>query len=680
MKRPRSYARLIVAVIATMACLPPGHDGFWPSSSDAHHDALAPTSRDVRPVRVVSTSGQVKNAGALTGQAKGTTTLTRSANGPDPVVLLDYGRNVEGFPYFNVSGGTGDPTLSAAYSEVQAYLTPKGDIQILSGSFGGDLHRYNTFSIKGPGVLRNKRIQGAQRFQQIRLTTPGTVELSAAGIDFSAPLASPDQGFFVSSSDVLNRIWDSSVYTARLDSLPADSEPGKKTPPLLVDGPKRDRNVWSGDLLTPGQTVYYSTGASQHIQGSLDLLGRTQKPSGEISAHATGDKSDCWSEAYSMSWVAALAEYYRFTGDTRFVRDHWPEARREMAWNASHVDRRGLLITNGKTWHPVDGQDFHGAVTSDNALYFHILDGAAEVASDLGYTDEAAGYRARAADLKTAINRSLFDRTTGDYAISDKRPGQTAQDGDALAVLYGIAPADRVDGILRALRSRLWTPKGPRAFSVDSGLLGAYSQTGELVPAISPFASSLELWARLSADDTNGGLSLLRTLWGPMADPAGDFYTGTVWEVLNPDGEPGLSAATSLSHAWGTGAAAGLSAYVLGVRPTSAGFGTWTVEPQPGDLKWAQGRTPTPHGDITVKWGRRDGAFALEAGAPAGTSGTVVVPRPDRGKVTVRVNGHVAWDGDSFHSGAGVDSARQDADHVYLGATGGHTLRIDASR
>ena len=49
--------------------------------------------------------------------------------------------------------------------------------------------------------------------------------LSAAGITYIADRSSY-QGYFVSSSDELNKIWAGSAYTAQIDSVPADSLPG----------------------------------------------------------------------------------------------------------------------------------------------------------------------------------------------------------------------------------------------------------------------------------------------------------------------------------------------------------------------------------------------------------------------------------------------------------------------
>ncbi len=649
-----------------------------PAPVDWRSHVLAPTRPDVYPVRIASTSGSVENATALTKRHSGTTRLIKRVDGPDPVVVLDYGRAVGGFPFFDVAATEERPVLHAAYSEALDFLTAKGDVAVLTGAFGEDLNRFDDYTVDRPGRITNPRVQGAERFQEIRLTSPGVLSLAAVGIHFSS-LRTPYRGHFVSSSEMLNRVWYESAYTVQLDSLPADSEPGVVTPPVIVDGAKRDRKVWGGDLLTAAQNVYYSTGASEYVRGSLSLLARRQSPEGEISAQATQSKNDYWSAAYSMTWVSALAEYYHFTGDLQFVRQVWPVLVRELTWNAGQVDSRGLLITHGYTWHPVDGQMFDGAVTVDNALYFHVLTAAAELADAIGAGRLAVEYRGRARRIKAAVNHHLFDARTGVYDISDTRRGPVAQDANALAVLYGLAPAERVQRILQVLRSRLWTTHGPLAFTSDSGLLGAYSSTGHPDAAISPFASSLELWARMSAGDTDGAMHLLRELWAPMADPTSNYYTGTTWEILNSSGEPGFVSVTSLSHAWSAGAAPALSEYVLGLRPATAGFRTWIVAPQPAALQWAEGQVPTPRGALAVRWAARDAAFTMDVSAPNNSAGTIVVPW-DRRQATVRVNGHVVWKNGRFKAEAGIALARRDSRNIYLTTSKGGAFAVRAGR
>src|ERR1043166_7687177 len=93
---------------------------------------------------------------------------------------------------------------------------------------------------------------------------------------------------------------------------------------------------------------------------------------------------------------------------------------------------------------------------------------------------------------------------------------------------------------------------------------------------------------------------------------------------VRPDGElrePGSSRdhAEDVFRQRGSGAAPALTEYVLGVIPTAPGFAEFTVRPHVGDLKWAYGTVPTPHGPIRVSWQVDDGRLQLDVRAPAGT-------------------------------------------------------------
>ena len=68
-----------------------------------------------RPVKVVSTTGNVTNAQALVSGRGGYTTLTMENGGIAPMVILDYGRVVGGLPLFEVSAVSG-------YAEAAGHL------------------------------------------------------------------------------------------------------------------------------------------------------------------------------------------------------------------------------------------------------------------------------------------------------------------------------------------------------------------------------------------------------------------------------------------------------------------------------------------------------------------------------------------------------------------------------
>ena len=120
-------------------------------------------------------------------------------------------------------------------------------------------------------------------------------------------------------------------------------------------------------------------------------------------------------------------------GDLAFVKQEWPIVQRELAYNAANVNSNNLLITSasdGMDWHYYDG-NLTGAVTEYNALYYQALLDGSMLAQAAGFANLAAGYAAQAALVKTAINNTLFNATTGVYDISDSIKGTVAQDANS---------------------------------------------------------------------------------------------------------------------------------------------------------------------------------------------------------------------------------------------------------
>ncbi|MHA6765478.1 alpha-L-rhamnosidase-related protein [Streptacidiphilus sp. PAMC 29251] len=466
------------------------------------------------------------------------------------------------------------------------------------------------------------------------------------------------------------------LYSSALDAtakLADFTAPGVNALATMVDGAKRDRAIWVGDLNVEGPTDFYSIDNAAYIKNSLQILGSYQLSSGFVTGDLApeaiprigplipGTTSSSYSASYSMYFVTALAEYYLYTGDQAFAAREWPVVQRELAWNASQLDGNGLFVSNaadGADWDYYD-QPKTGEVSAYNLLYYQALLDGASLATAAGQPAAAANYTTAAGALKTAINAHLYNPATGLYKISDSQPGPAAQDANALAVLTGVAPAANDAAILSTLKTDLWTsPYGPTPFSHDAGNSGI----------ISPFTSGLELNARLATDDTADAEALLQNEWGHMIAPGPD-QTGTFWEnVSSSDGTPGNGAGTSLSHGWSSAPVAALSGYVLGVRPTGPGYATWSVQPHPGDLAWTEGRVPTPHGEIDVDWAgqRGGGQFSMNVTAPAGTAGTIAIPTYGAADPVVSVNGAVVWRGGAFTATPGITGATADAGYVRL--------------
>ena len=409
------------------------------------------------------------------------------------------------------------------------------------------------------------------------------------------------------------------------------------TPPdplaTIVDGAKRDRVVWSGDLGTEGPTVFDSTDDPGFIEGSLQLLASYQQADGAAGTNVNPtaplgtfpESTPAYSASYSTDVVNDIAIYYRYTKDLAFVRAQWPVIRRELAYDRSLVDSRGLLVTddqNGQDWDYYDGEKV-GEVTAFNDIYYEALVDAASLADAVGQHGAATQYGFEATQLRRAINHYLYNPDLGVYGMSNLEPDVVAQDANALAVEFGIPAADEDVAILQRMEALLpATPYGPEAFTANS----TYRTQ------ISPFVTNDEVAALFDTGQSESAIALIERVWGHMDAPGPDDSRAD-WELVGADGAPGFGANTSLAHGWASGATAQLSSQVLGVTPTVAGYTRWSVDPHPGALKWAEGEVPTPVGAVSVEWAQnsRTGRFAIDVRSPSGTRGTIVVPVPSEG-------------------------------------------------
>jgi alpha-L-rhamnosidase len=649
------------------------------------------------PIVVDGETGTIQTVGTAGANGTGVTLTAPLANAhASGAAVQDLGTGITFTPALSAAHASGAPvigpgtgiTISTPLSAAQPAGTA---VRGTPGNLTGDQNGFNgvgvapsraeNWTFSAPGTLGNaaNAIQGGERFQALTLTAPGSIQLSKVGIHVRYPNAGADDyvGHFLSNDEKLNRIWYQGAYTNDTNMVPIGAVPNQ-TIPVILDGAKRDRRPWSGDLDLQGKTMFSSLGfgakGSDYIKGSIQLFGASQAANGSIFGHIQDwtrnpPAGGFYSLSYSMYYVLNLASYYLYSGDLDFVRSQYAIVQRQLAYNRALVDANtGLLISNSseRDWDFYDGGK-PGAVSAYNAIYYKALTDAAFMASELGNTADAATYSAQAADLKQRINATLFDSARGVYKLADRDNTNHAgnsvpQDANSEAISFGIAPASAHAGILSWLRGNLWEPFGPQPYSADAN----YSTV------ISPFVTGKELDARFVAGDTQGALDLTHLMWDQMTNENGPYYTATMWEKLNRDGTD-VDGNASLSHGWATAPTPAMSHYVLGVQPVTAGFKTWLVAPQTGDLKWAQGTVPTPQGPVVSRWARGDGntSFTLTVSAPAGTSGAVRVPLLGRSR-TIAMDGSVVWQDGAPASG--VTAVQRDGAVEFSGVTGSHTF------
>ena len=624
-------------------------------------DNLSPTSRTLAPASVYTTVGTVTNpANVLSGQA---TRLT--GNGSS--VTLDFGKEVGGIVTLTFAGSSdADQSVGLAFSESSQNVGDTSDASTnVSGSTDGAI--FAAVSGAGSYTMPVDKLRGGFRYLTLFLNSSGWVDVSGVSLDFTAapgasdPAAYPN--YFCSNDSLLNQIWYAGAYTVQLDTInptqgrtspqPAtgwetDGTVGTGTE-VLTDGAKRDRTVWPGDMGVSVPTAYVSTDDMLAIRNSLSTMYQGQQASGELPY--AGPEIDAYgSDTYHLWTLIGTSSYYLYTADKAWLDGIWSQYQLGMDYITAKVDGNGLLdVTGTADW---ARGDQGGENIEANALLYQALATGAGLAQVEGNASLAASYTSQAAALETQINARLWDPSAGAYKDN---PTSTLhpQDGNSLAVWYGIASSSQAQSIMTYLRG-------------DWSSIGA--QTPEWNDNISPFAGSMELYAHFAANDNTNALNLIRSEWGYMLDsPLG---TGsTMWEAITSGGGFPWGSFTSLAHGWSTGPTGALTTEVLGISPTTAGGATYQVVPHPGDLTQVEG-------DLTVATGKSinvsythdtagDFTMQVDSSTNTGSTGVIAVPTFGQNHV-VTINGAAAWNGSSFTGSSGIASADQDSNYIYF--------------
>ncbi len=404
------------------------------------------------------------------------------------------------------------------------------------------------------------------------------------------------RGGFRSPDSLANRIYDVGVRTLQLC-----------THDRYEDCPGREQAMYENDSRNQALCGYYCFGEYRFPRAALDLLGRGWHEDGFLEMTAPSNLARTI-PAFSMAWILALEDYHLHTGDAAFIASQRPVADKMLAgWLAA---REGGLMPAPKGprfWHFYDwasGLDGHedfprkswilNTDRFDAPLNLYLvlaLEAAAGLAGACGDAERAGAYRAAAAEVRRAVHERFFVAPRDAYKTYSPEAGQAhfCELTQALAVLAGAAPPD----LAGRLRERLATGRHDWVVATLSqsiykflAVLGERHRHGQAV------------FDRIQRD------------WGAM------LYQGATsfWEVL--DGGIG---GYSLCHGWSAVPVYFYPAYLLGVQPAKPGFAEFTVDPVLSVAPCAEGRVPTPHGPIDLRWERAGDHVIYELKHPKGT-------------------------------------------------------------
>ena len=393
----------------------------------------------------------------------------------------------------------------------------------------------------GPGRWRSD-VPVALRYY--RFNTPVKETRLLSQVDWREPA-----GCFSCGDARKDRLWRTGVETLRLC-----------TRTFLIDGIKRDRLPWAGDLAVEIMAAAYSFGDPEPIKRTLAVLGSGDVKAGHVNGIA----------GYSLWWVIGQDLLQRYFDEPEFLRLHYPRICERMDEIATHEDERGFFAKD-LGWDFIDWQGRKGGSLKSEitlqTIYFGALKAAARLAKRANDATRAAAWGAKAAKLGERILAAGMDST---------------RHARMMAIVFGL-----VEGETAA--------RYAKEIAAD-----------DLPPTGTPYMASFEVMALVKGGEKAAAFRKFESVWGAMLDFGADAY----WEGWNAEDKGdeiyefyGRPFAKSLCHAWSSGPAFLIPGMFLGVRPTADGWRTWEASPAIPEF------APNAKVKVSTKSGVIEGSF-----------------------------------------------------------------------
>lgn len=380
-------------------------------------------------------------------------------------------------------------------------------------------------------------------------------------------------GAFASSDELLTEIWIKSAYTLRLCMHD-----------FLVDGIKRDRLPWTGDLAVSLLSNAYTFADAEIVHRSLTVLGRAGIATTDVNGVVD----------YSLWWIICQDLFQLYFGDKKHLQREWSRIKATLSCLVERCDGRGFLEVDSDTdWVFIDWVDCE-KTTSLQILWWWALECGCRLAQRMNDEETNAQLKKISIELKTQLVSSCWNDTAGLWRSAPGKLNEFSRHANILAVVSGLTP----DGGIQLKKALL---------------------ANDLAAVGTPYMKTFECLALARLGAKLEGLNAMRSYWGRMIENGAT----TFWEAYN-EGETKENVPAfydrpygrSLCHAWSAGPCHALPEITLAIRPLADGWSEWTCSPYLGDLEWVSVTVPTPHGCIEVQ----ASSTSLCAVVPSGTT------------------------------------------------------------
>ncbi|MBS1676472.1 MAG: alpha-L-rhamnosidase [Actinobacteria bacterium] len=506
------------------------------------------------------------------------------AAGGHHLVALDFGRTVAGTVRLEVEAAAGARVDWALGEEVDDGLLRPGFAHTgLRYTARGGADRHESFDPVGG------------RYAVASVRADGPVRLRAEVHERLFPRA-PAGPPFRCSDPLLDEIFAIGLRTVALCSQDA-----------YIDCPTREARAWTGDFVVH-QSVHLATSTDWSLARWHPVLADAPRADGMLPMAVCADLGGGPLEGsyipdWALHWIRAVRNLMAYAGDRELVTSLLPSCERVLRWFEPYRGVDGLLA-EVPGWVLIDWSAVPVAGTSAalNALWARGLRDFEEMAEWLGDAGRVAWAEDRRRGVATGFEE-FWDPRRGlyrDHRVDGVVRPAASRHANAAAICAGIVPAGRQAGLAETLADRGRLAHSAPAFErLTGGEMAAgvsYVTHGNPPPDWDVESRILEAqpFFRYVVHDAlaEAGRADL------IADACRD------WGAFVSAGEtswPETWTGGSHCHGWSSTPTRDLIVYTLGVRPAEPGFARARVAPALGDLEWAEGTAPTPHGPLWVR-------------------------------------------------------------------------------
>ncbi|KAK5169384.1 uncharacterized protein LTR77_005359 [Saxophila tyrrhenica] len=621
---------------------------------------LAPSSRSLHPVSVYNVNGTVNGAASLTGDAIGSATFDGVS-----AVTYDFGKNIAGLASLQIGNVDEDEYIGISFTESSLWISGEGCDATADAGIDEALWFHVTDS--GTYTPDRKHERGAFRYLNVLHNTTGSIEVQQLTVEFTlaypifiviemnadlkcfSPMPHWEDdalrdytGWFHCDDELINRVWYAGAYTNQICTINPEygnalvhlgeiesTQKGDGFGPdtwwsnttitngssALVDGAKRDRLVWAGDMAIAVPAITVATYDLISIANALDSLFGLQKANGQLPYAGVGFRPT-YSATYHLYSLIGVADYYLYSGDLEYLQGKWDSWKLGLTFSLSFIDDSGMMnVTSSNDWLRF-GMGGHNIEA--NSIFYYTINQGIMLGEVLGENSTLIdSWASKAATIKSSANNLLWDGSVGLYRDNETTTLHP-QDGNSWAVVAGVADTSaKMTSISEGLAAR-WGPYGAPAV--------------EAADAVSPFISGFELQMHLLAGNASAALDLMRLQWGFMLDDP-RMTNSTFIEGYSSDGRLHYAPYTndprvSHAHGWATGPTSTLTFHFAGIKLLSAGGKTWEISPTLGGLENVDAGFSTNLGEFSSQvTAADDGSVgSLQFTTPSGTMGSVRIP------------------------------------------------------